>query len=291
MATLYRLGNDEIAAQLEEASELLRAQDADPWRVRALRDGADAIRSHRDPLVEVFEQRGSDGLMEIPHVGRGIAAMIAQMLERGRSGMLERLRGEVGSERLLQTLPGIGPKLAARVHEELGIDTLEELELAAHDGRLASVRGFGPRRSRAVRDLLAAQLRRGTRERARRKIAPPRAEPPPVELLLTLDRGYREKAAADELPKIAPRRFNPSGEKWLPIWHPTSDGWHFTLMFSNTATAHRLGTTNDWVIVYFERDGREGQSTIVTERRGPLAGHRVVRGREEECLGLMRRSA
>jgi hypothetical protein len=53
-------------------------------------------------------------------------------------------------------------------------------------------------------------------------------------------------------------------------------------MFSNTATAHRLDRTADWVVVYYERDGDEGQCTVVTETRGPLAGRRVVRGRESE---------
>ena len=53
-------------------------------------------------------------------------------------------------------------------------------------------------------------------------------------------------------------------------------------MFSNTAQAHKLNRTDDWVVIYFERDGREGQHTVVTETRGPLEGRRVVRGRDAE---------
>ena len=65
--------------------------------------------------------------------------------------------------------------------------------------------------------------------------------------------------------------------------HTERDGWSFTALFSNTARAHELGTTGDWVILYYERDGDEDQCTVVTERHGPLSGRRVVRGREAEC--------
>jgi hypothetical protein len=98
-----------------------------------------------------------------------------------------------------------------------------------------------------------------------------------------VDAEYRRRAAAGELRHIAPRRFNPERRAWLPVLH-TERGEHaFTALFSNTARAHQLGTTRDWVILYFERDGDEDQCTVVSERAGPLAGRRVVRGREAEC--------
>jgi DNA polymerase (family 10) len=72
-------------------------------------------------------------------------------------------------------------------------------------------------------------------------------------------------------------------------------GRRFRAMFSNTATAHRAGREHDWVVVYFEKDGATGQCTVVTETgSGPLAGRRVVRGREAECArhyGLLADSA
>ncbi len=52
------------------------------------------------------------------------------------------------------------------------------------------------------------------------------------------------------------------------------------MLFSNTARAHELGTTRDWVVIYFDDGASEGQRTVVTERRGPQAGRRVVRGRQ-----------
>ncbi|NNL66915.1 MAG: DNA-binding protein, partial [Myxococcales bacterium] len=105
---------------------------------------------------------------------------------------------------------------------------------------------------------------------------------PPVALLLDMDSEYRRRAEAGELRRIAPRRFNPGGKAWLPVLHCERDGWSFNALFSNTARAHELGRTHDWVVIYWERDGHEDQCTVVTERSGPRAGRRVVRGREDE---------
>ena len=104
-----------------------------------------------------------------------------------------------------------------------------------------------------------------------------------VPKIYDIDAEYRNKAAAGELPKIAPRRFNPEGKAWLPILHAEKGGWHFTALFSNTARAHELGRTGDWVVIYFYDDEHsEAQCTVVTETHGPMKGQRVVRGRETE---------
>ncbi len=133
----------------------------------------------------------------------------------------------------------------------------------------------------AIGQGLAALLGRG---RSRRQA--PQASPP-VEMLLDVDREYRQGSAAGKLPKITPKRFNPEGLAWLPILHTARGKWHFTALFSNTARAHELGRTDDWVIVYFyDDDHQEGQNTIVTETKGPMTGERVIRGREAECRAL-----
>jgi hypothetical protein len=216
--------------------------------------------------------------MALPAIGRGIALAIMEMLSTGRWSQLERLRGALQPEQLFQTLPGIGPELAARIHGELHIDTLEALELAAHNGSLASVPGLGNRRVAAVRAVLAERLGR------QRISALPQVKVPPVALLLDVDRAYREKAQAGSLHLIAPKRFNPTGAAWLPVLHAARGHWHFTALFSNTRKAHELGRTRDWVVIYAHLDSEaESQSTIVTERRGALSGRRVVRGRDAEC--------
>jgi hypothetical protein len=102
-------------------------------------------------------------------------------------------------------------------------------------------------------------------------------EEPRVALLLDVDREYRERAAAGKLIKIAPKRFNPKGEVWLPLLHTVRDAWHFTALYSNTARAHHLGRVTDWVVIYFHKDNlAEGQRTVVTETRG-RSGRRADR--------------
>jgi DNA polymerase (family 10) len=106
---------------------------------------------------------------------------------------------------------------------------------------------------------------------------------PSVGLLLAIDAEYRKKAAADQLKKITPKRFNPEGKAWLPIMNTEREGWKFAVLFSNTQRAHELGKTNDWVVLYYD-DGRgERKCTVVTEFKGSLSGKRVIRGREKEC--------
>ena len=107
---------------------------------------------------------------------------------------------------------------------------------------------------------------------------------PSVEMLLDVDAEYRKGATTGRLSMIAPQRFNPRGDRCLPILHTERDQWRFTALYSNTALAHELGRTRDWVVIYFHTDRQsEGQRTVVTETHGPLIGERVVRGRETEC--------
>jgi len=228
-----------------------------------------------------LELGGHGRLEEIPGVGRSLSRAIAEIVETGRLGLLERLEAERSPEDAFQRLPGVGPELARRIHEELGITSLEELEVAAHDGRLESVEGIGGKRAQGIRDALAGVLARRGRWRAveldRRPLRPPAG------LLLEVDREYRTEARLGHLRRIAPKRFNPGGEAWLPIMEVERDGWRLTALFSNTARAHELGRTHDWVVIYYHRDGDDGQCTVVTARSGRLRGVRVVRGREPEC--------
>jgi DNA polymerase/3'-5' exonuclease PolX len=279
------VGNSEVADVLDRVADLMDVQHADGFRVRAYRRGAQTCRTVERPLAWILEEGGLKALEALPFIGKSLAVSIAEYLHTGRLGLLERLEGELEPEDLFTTIPGIGEALAQRIREELGPLSLEELEVAAHDGRLAGVFGIGERRAHAVRDVLAQMLGRTARDRGRRlrQSAAPPADLPSTAAILEIDAAYRRDAAAGRLRKIAPRRFNPSGEAWLPILHASREGWFLTAMYSNTARAHRLGTTRDWVIVIYERDGFEGQCTIVTEQRGPLAGRRVVRGRETEC--------
>jgi hypothetical protein len=287
--------NEQIAVILEQVADRLEAQHANIYRIDAYRAGAAVVRRHETSIQNLALTEGRMGLDALPQIGSSLSGSIDEIAHTGRLRMLGRLEGKLSPVELFKTVPGIGEELAERIHRELDIDTLEALEVAAHDGRLDAVAGFGPRRLEAIRDILATMLARSARGRARRfdelqragaQISPPETAEakPEVGLLLEVDRQYREKVEADELPRISPERNNPDGAAWLPIFHTYEDGWHFTALFSNTDRAHELGRVRDWVVIYFERDGDEGQCTIVTEYRGPLTGKRVVRGREDESL-------
>jgi hypothetical protein len=281
--------SEEVAQALRQAAEILHAQGANPFRVSAYRRAADTIGSVGG-LRGLYAAQGRPGLDALPGIGPGIAAAIAEILDTGRWAQLDRLRGSLDPAMLFRTVPGIGPELAVRIHDTLGVDTLEALESACYDGRLRAVAGVGARRGAAIRAALGDILGR-PRWRRQREPGPSAAEPP-VEVLLDVDREYREAALSGRLPLIAPRRFNPDNVAWLPVLHTMRDGWHFTALYSNTAQAHELGRTRDWVVLYFYDDGHaERQRTVVTEmRHGALAQRRVVRGRESECLDHYRKA-
>lgn len=279
--------NAEIAGLLEEIASLLEAQGSNPHQVRAYRDGAESVRSADQPVAGLASAGDQEQLQRLSGIGPGLAGTIAEFVRSGRSGQLERLRGEVAPETVFAQVPGIGVELGRRLATELDISTLEELEQAAHDGRLAGVEGFGPRRVAGVQATLAGMLSQAARQRKRQaaqeEVQPEQArERPSVATLLAVDAEYRRKAEAGELKKIAPRRFNPAGEAWLPVLHTERDGWSFTALYSNTARAHELGTTHDWVVLYYKRGRQESQATVITAARGPLQGKRLVRGREQE---------
>ena len=270
--------NNRAAEIFRECAQILKHQAANPYRVNAYVRAANVLDALQDDVRELLDKEGVDGLVKLPGIGKGLAAAIDEIARTGRLSQLDRLRGEASPETLFQTLPGVGRKLAEDIHETLHVDTLEALETAAHDGSLLTVPGVGERRAAAIRAGLSALLGRGQGQRSRLGPAPP------VRLLLAIDASYRKRAAAGELPKIAPKRFNPEGKAWLPILHTEREGWHFTALFSNTARAHDLGKTDDWVVIYFyDEDHQEGQCTVVTETHGPMQGERVVRGREGEC--------
>ena len=274
--------NDILAANLREYADILEQQHADGFRVLAYRKAAGVIEELAKPVSEILEEAGQQGLVELPGIGRGIASALTTMISTGHWPQLECVRGTLEPEQIFRTIPGIGRELAKRICGQLHIETLEDLEVATHDGRLEKLRGFAGRRAQMVRTALAERLGRPRLRQMRRLV-----ERPPVPLLLDVDREYRDRANAGELRRIAPKRFNPKGEAWLPIWHATRGSWTFTALYSNTALAHELGRTTDWVVIYYQKDTLpEGQCTVVTETHGHMAGQRVVRGREEECQAI-----
>jgi len=269
--------NSQVAERFAEVARILEAQGANVFRVGAYRRAAAMLRGLERPIDEIVKREGIEGLRELPGIGETLARFIHELVITGRLPMLDRLRGESDPIILLRTVPGIGRVTAHRLYDELGIETLEELEAAAHDGRLSDI--LGEKRLAGIRDSLATRLGRLRTQTLWRDIGQPS-----VAQILDVDEEYRTRAADDELPKITPRRFNPEDKQWLPVLHTNRGRRHYTALFSNTARAHQLNKTSDWVVIYYDRGDGERQCTVITATYGPLTGNRIVRGREAECM-------
>jgi putative hydrolase len=279
--------NCDIAGRLDEVATIFAWQGANRFRVQAYRNAANTLRRLPNSVADIFNCGGIEELEKIPGIGPSIARSIRDILLHGRLAMLDRIRGESEAIAVLASVPGIGKKFARRFHDDLGVETLEELETAAHDGRIEEYPGIGAKRLAAIRDSLAQRL-----SRIRRKItASPRSRVPPVSELLDIDREYREKAVAGKLTHIAPRRFNPERESWLPILHTSRNGRHYTALFSNTAHAHKFNKTRDWVVLFCDNGETENRFTVITSEFGRLQGQRIVAGREAECERYYDRTA
>jgi len=272
--------NDDVAGRLDETARILAEQGANRFRVQAYQRAATALRQTIRPVDELYASEGIAGLEKIPGVGISIANAIRDLLLHGRLAMLDRLRGEHDPISLLTSVPGIGRALAWKLHHDLEIDTLEQLETAAHDGRLETLAGLGAKRLAGIRDSLAHRL---GRLQPRPGTSSGDSPEPGVSELLDVDRQYRREADAGTLKMIAPRRFNPDREAWLPVLHTHRGERHYTALFSNTARAHQLGRHHDWVVLYCDGERGERQWTVITSTFGRLRGKRIVRGREPEC--------
>jgi DNA polymerase (family 10) len=275
------LANPFIAARLDEVADRLETHEANPFRVRAYRIAADTVRHLDRPVADILGDEGLDGLDALPGIGPTLARAIEQLALSGELEVLDRLRAEDGPAALFADIPGIGPGLAKRIHDELGVRTLAELEQAAHDGRLAAFPGVGSKKLRGIRDVLAGRLSR--RPAIRRTV-----DGPPVADLLEVDRIYRERAGAGLLRRVAPRRFNPSSEPVLPVLKLRRHGRRYVAMYSNTALAHQRKATRDWVVIFCDDHGHRSQSVVLTAKAGPCRGRRIVRGREHESADLQR---
>ncbi len=144
------------ADALEEIAELLELRGENPFRVRAFSGGARTVRGLAD-----FEERLAAGtLTEVKGIGKGIAAEIEALARTGASPLLAEARAAVPpSLREIRRVPGLGPKKARTLHDDLGIRSLAELEYACRENRLRTLQGFGERTQAKVLEALASMHR------------------------------------------------------------------------------------------------------------------------------------
>ncbi len=136
------VGNQAIAAAFDELADLLELQEANPFRVRAYRNGAQSLRNQAQPIQDLLKQ-GKD-LSELPGIGDDLAAKIKEMLATGTLQALEAERRRIPQGVVaMMRLPGLGPKRAKALHDQLAVTNLEDLKDAASQGRVRALKGFG----------------------------------------------------------------------------------------------------------------------------------------------------
>ncbi|MCW2951056.1 MAG: hypothetical protein JWQ48_226 [Conexibacter sp.] len=143
--------NSEIAAALDELGDLYELDGAIVHRVIAYRTAAKVI---RDASTSVAGLTHAGRVTELPGIGATLETKLVALLEQGEIPQAVRLRAKFPAGLLEMTrLPGLGPRRARRLYEELGIDSLETLATAARQQRIRDLRGFG---TKAEENLLAA---------------------------------------------------------------------------------------------------------------------------------------
>jgi DNA polymerase (family 10) len=155
------MDNAAVAALLDEIALLLEMKGENVYRIRAYQRAAETVRSLGEPLAAV---RARGDLAKQP----GIGPSLAETIELALDGRPIPLRDELhqsfppGVVRLT-SVPGVGPKLAARVYQELGVESIDELEAAARDGRLAGLARVGEKTAANILRNIEALRSRGTR--------------------------------------------------------------------------------------------------------------------------------
>jgi hypothetical protein len=269
------INNDTIAERLLQQAAALERNGHNLYRVRSYRRAASVVKMLPRPVSELLAEGGRPALEAIGGIGEHLSYTLEGLVRTGEFKTMGVDAGPLDPERSLTSLPGVGPRLALRMREELGITSVAEVEKAAHDGRLGKV-GIGAKRLRALLAVLAAR-REGERGDAA-------ATEPAVTDLLAVDEEFRTLALAQAKNlRLSSWDGIPADTGSAPVLQTRRGGWSFRATFSNTSLAHRLGLTRDWVVIRFDDGVNAGERTVVTETRNHLCGQRVVRGREREC--------
>jgi DNA polymerase (family 10) len=145
---------------LSEIAALLELRAENQFKSRAYRGAAKAVLAlETDDITPLLR---SGALAKIKGIGASTLAVLTDLVENGESRYLEELRDLPDGILELMRVPGLGPEKIERLHEALGIATLDDLEAAARDGRLATVKGFGEKTAERMPEAIAIARRSGT---------------------------------------------------------------------------------------------------------------------------------
>ncbi|HEY5512127.1 MAG TPA: DNA polymerase/3'-5' exonuclease PolX [Geomonas sp.] len=152
--------NREIARMFSDIADIMEILEDNPFKIRAYRKAA----LNLEGLTQNIEELSHKELLEIPGVGQDLAAKIEEYLGTGTMATHEALKSKVPTGVFsLLAIPNLGPKTAKTIYDQLGVTSIEELELAAAEHRLAGIRGIQQKTEENILKGIAA-VKRG-RER------------------------------------------------------------------------------------------------------------------------------
>jgi len=160
--------NQEIAKIFNEIAGLLEIKNDNPFRIRAYRRAALNV----EGLTRNVEDLSEDELLEVPGVGKELAAKIAEYIKTGNIAAHEELKKEIPQIVLdLESVPGLGPKTAMLLHEKLHIKSIDELAKLAEEHKLAGLPGI---KGKTEENILKGigMLRRGQERSPLGKVLP-----------------------------------------------------------------------------------------------------------------------
>lgn len=161
--------NATIAAAFDELGDLYELDGAVVHRVVAYRNAAKAV---RDAPMSIAALTREGKVTTLPGIGRTLEEKLRALLDTGTIPAAEKLRAKFPPGLIdLTRLPGLGPKRARRLFDELDIDSLDALKTAAEGQKLRSVKGFGPKFEESVLEAFAS----GIAEKATPRVLLPRA--------------------------------------------------------------------------------------------------------------------
>ena len=154
--------NSDVARVFQDIADLLELKGENVFKIRAYQKAARAIEHHPRELEAMIEE--GDDLRSIPGVGEAIAKKTTELITTGRLGYYENLKAEFprGITNLL-VIPGIGPKTASKLSSELGVSSVDELERAITDGRVAQLFRLGQKTADNILHQIQALRRKDQR--------------------------------------------------------------------------------------------------------------------------------
>jgi len=154
--------NSDISEILREMADLLEIEGADEFRVRSYRQAARSVENLTENLADKVAE-GED-LTKISDVGESIAGKIEEIVKTGSLKQLEEVKQRVPEELAdILNLEGVGPKRAKEIYDELGIDSIEDLETAADNNKIRELEGFGEKTEEKIEDEIDRQNNRESR--------------------------------------------------------------------------------------------------------------------------------